>query len=246
MVQTPNEIPERDKVRAYTKRLASSLSIIARILLLTNAIMFLYSIFPLKPLNSYWHLKLIGSFLTSCTPALIACVIGSIAFTLNTKDKKLKARSALITKIASLLSIALMLIIPFQLYAGSKVLRNQNEAVKQQLRASRQLALNIQSTTNEQEFRALAMSLPTQPQLPDHFDAPFAVIKERALVNLRAGMNRVENDLQTQSKTNTQVFIAESIRNGLQALFLSLGFLSLKGLISGRYGPLGFLLNYLE
>lgn len=240
------EILETDKIRTYAKRLASSLSIIALVLFLTNLNLFLYSLLPFKLLDPSWQLKLLGSLITFCSPALIAGVIGCIALTLNRKDKKIRARAAWISKIAALLSIILLLALPLQLYAGFKVLRAQKAAGAEQLRTSRTLASNVQATTNEQEFRYLVMNLPTQPPLPERFDAPFPVIKERALINLRAGINRLENELQAQNNRNNQLFIAESIRNGVQALLLSLGFVSLQGLLSGKFGPIGPLLYFLE
>ena len=72
----------------------------------------------------------------------------------------------------------------------------------------------------------LVFSLPDPPDLPARF-APFEVISQRALTNLKARIYAESNLYSRRKARNTLQFFVECVRNGLQCLVLAIGFVAL-------------------
>lgn len=86
------------------------------------------------------------------------------------------------------------------------------------------LVKGIAATQNEPALRAYLFSLPDPPNLPARFDAPFEVIRQRALSNLKARIYAESNLYSRRKARNTLQFFIECVRNGLQCLVLAIGF----------------------
>jgi len=67
-------------------------------------------------------------------------------------------------------------------------------------------------------------SLPNPPALPTKFDAPFAVIKQRAIDNIQAQINGAGNNIEIQKSLAIQLFLKEAIRNTAQAILMAAAF----------------------
>ena len=90
------------------------------------------------------------------------------------------------------------------------------------------LAKGIEATQNEAELRAYLSTLPAR------FDAPFEVIKKRALTNLKARIYAENHLYARRNSRNSLQFFVECIRSALQCLVLAIGFAAIVRLTASR------------
>ena len=140
----------------------------------------------------------------------------------------------------------MIILIPIQIFSGTKALQAQAQLILNEVVELRNIIKGIKVTGNEAELRAFMASLPNPPKLPARFDAPFPVIKEKAIIPLEGTVNRALKDAETQKRNNSQNLIREYARNAIQCLLLAAAFAMVAGLVSQNYGIGGIILNLLR
>lgn len=191
-----------------------------------------FSSLPLKLITPEWQLQLISAILTNSSFLLVGSLLICGAVLLNSESSILNERSNLLRRLAGWFSILLLLIVPIQLYSGIKALNALQATENQGLEQLRKVIQGLKATASELEMRGYLAGLPNPPQLPTSFDAPFPVVKKRALANLNARLNTGINQVDEQQKQRWESFIGDVARNSVQALLMAVAF---NGIAQSRY-----------
>jgi hypothetical protein len=190
------------------------------ILFLSALSAILFSAFPLKITDPAWQLRVTAGILSSCLNILLSGIIFLISEALSKRNDQTFAKYL---KFINLFSLIVILIIPFQVYAGRNAINRQSEPLYKIVGDLKGYSRRIRASQNEAQLRIFLASIPEGPTLPDKFNQPYEVIKERVLVNLQAKVNRALNDIEEQKRNMTQSFIVECLRNSIQSILMFLG-----------------------
>ena len=120
----------------------------------------IFSSFPVKLATPEWQLNLIAGLLSSSTSLLIGATLEALALALNPREKTLQAWNLTVCRLAAWLVILLVLIIPLQFFVGSRVLKNQSNAVFEGISKLKTISKEIGTLKTENELRAYVASLP--------------------------------------------------------------------------------------
>jgi hypothetical protein len=184
----------------------------------------IFASFPLRLATVEWQLNLIGSLLSACLSLLAGCALIIIAQLFNTKDKILQKWQLIVSRLAALFAVLLLVIIPLQFYLGSLALKSQSIPAAETIKQLNRIVTGLNAVNSESELRAYVASLPNSPTLPSKFDAPFPVIKQRAIDNINAQINATTNNFDTQKSKALQTFLKEAVRNTSQAILMATAF----------------------
>ena len=193
----------------------------------------IFASFPLRLATVEWQLNLIGSLLSACFSLLVGATLIIVAQLFNTKEKTLQKWQVMVSRLAALLAILLVLIIPLQFFLGSRALRQQTIPASEAINKLKGIVNQISAVNSEPELRAYVASLPNPPTLPAKFDAAFPVIKQRAIANINAQINAATNNVETQKAQALQLFLKEAVRNTSQAILMATAF-SILANLSGK------------
>ena len=221
---------DSDGLNRLKVRTSRAIALIGWLLIGFNLNGVIFNSFPLKLAQPEWQLDLITKFLSISTSLLLGAMLVTLALILNPKEQILNNWNRLVTRLASLFTVALVLSIPLQFYLGSRALTNQTKSAYVRINNLKSLVKGINSTNSENDLRLYLATLPNQPKLPDKLDAPFPVIKQRAIANLQAEINTAIENAKTQKSEALQVFLAEAIRNTAQCILIAAAFSALAGL----------------
>jgi uroporphyrinogen-III decarboxylase len=227
-------------------RTAQSLYIAGIMLFLAGINTFAFSLFPIKLVDPLWQLNLCTSILSNSPFLLIACLFVLAASALNQRDKQINRRATSLSIFSRWLSLILLLSIPFQLYLGTQAIKIQNQAVMEQVQVISRVAKGVKATTNEQELRAFAATLPDPVNLPAKIDIPFEAFKQRIGERLQGNINRALEQASQQKSKNIQTYIKEFTRNAIQSIILSTGFAAVAALKNENYGLHSILISMLR
>lgn len=212
----------------YPKRYAGFVAVAGWALIGSGLSSILFSSLPLELLQPEFQLRLMGAILAAANFLLLGALFVCGARLLNGQDQRLVDRARFMQKCCRWFAIVLLLIVPLQLLAGmaaiSKVQTTESEMLKQR----RQVIYGFSRTSSEQELRSYVASLPDRPQLPAEFDAPFPVIKKRALDNLSQGYKNAEADLRSVRSKRLENFLGQFFRNSVQALLMAFAFWAMR------------------
>jgi hypothetical protein len=190
---------------------------------------FLFAILPLKLGQPGWQLNAMSTLFGASANILIGSLLILTARLFNPQDAQLKKNAALIRKLAGLIAVLMLVLIPFSLYAGSRAIRaNETEgkiAIKQW---KKQLAA-VEKLSSEADIRRYAASLPDAPQLPAVFEVPFPIIKKRMMNNITGQINTVQNQVEENFRGQWLGFLKDFSRNSIQALLMAMAFSALSG-----------------
>ena len=196
----------------------------ASILVASSIVSFLFSIFPLKLVDPAWQLKAIAGILTSSPIILISGLFLLVASSMDRQNRSLNEYMSNYIKFTSFWSIILLLSIPLQVFAGYKALNQQVEPIANIVTDLKKYSSGIRATTNELELRQYLASIPNGPRLPDRLQEPYDTIKQKALTNLQAKINRASTDIDAQKRSSVQTFAVEALRNSIQSILMFLAF----------------------
>jgi hypothetical protein len=236
---------ETDSVRRRNIRTKSSftLALLGWIIIGSELNAMIFAAFPLRLAAADWQLNLIGSILSSCFSLLIGSTLIVVAQLFNTNDNILKKWQVLVSRLAAWFVILLVLIIPLQFFLGSRLLRQRTIPTLESINKLKDIVGKISAINSEPELRAFVASLPNPPTLPDKFDAPFPVIKQRAIVNTNAQINAATNNLTVQKSQALQLFMKEAVRNTSQAILMAAAFSIFANLSVKTTNPITRLFN---
>jgi len=188
----------------------------------------LFASFPFQLLQPEFQLRLISAILSASMALLLGCLLVCAAYVLDLDNKLLRDRAKLVRVASRTFAILLLLIVPLQLFAGMRALAKVQEGESEMLKQRRVVIQRLSNTQDEQELRAYIASLPGSPQMPDRFDAPFPVIKKRALANMKEQSSITEMNLRPVRAQRWERFLGEASRNSVQAILMAIAFLALR------------------
>ena len=220
------QLAESDFVKRRNIRSKSSLALALLGWLIIGSALnsVIFASLPLKVAAVDWQLNLIGSLLSASFNFLIGATLIIITQLFNTKERILQNWQILVSRLAALFTILLLLFIPLQFALGSRALRQQSIPITQEINKLKGVVDKISGMNSEPELRAFLTSLPNIPALPDKFNAPFPVIKKRAIDNLKASINLATNNADLQKTQRTKTFLKEAARNTAQAILMASAF----------------------
>jgi hypothetical protein len=200
----------------------------------------IFTILPLKLGQPGWQLNAVSAFFGASANILIGSLLISLARVLNPQDSQLKKNAALVRKLAGVITILMIVLIPFSFYAGARTIRANQATGRVGLKQWKKQLRDVQTLSSEAEMRTWAASLPDPPQLPAVFDAPFPVIKKRMLTNITGQINLVQNQIEENFRGQWMAFLPDFFRNSILALLMAMGFsaLSAEGFLPGIILPI--------
>ncbi len=215
-----------------TEKAASQFSVFVAtagwVLIGTSLSTILFTSLPLQLLQPAFQLRLISAILSASTALLLGALLVCGAYVLNRDDDVLSSRANLVRVCCRWFAILLILIVPFQLVAGVRALGQVRAAESGMLKQRRQVIQDFSNTQDEQALRAYVANLPDRPQIPEKFDAPFAVIKKRAIANLTDQYKIAESQLVPLRSKRWERFFGEVARNSVQAILMALAFWAMR------------------
>ena len=178
---------------------------------------------------------MIAALLSSGVAFLVGAVLIALALLFNQKEQVLQKWQRTVSRLSGLFTILLVIMIPLQLFLGSRALNSQTIKSFEEINNLKRVVNGINAVNSEPELRAYVASLPNSPALPAKFDAAFPVIKQRAIENITAQINAGTNNIEIQKSQGLQMFLKEAIRNTSQAILMAAAFSAIANL-SGRSG----------
>jgi hypothetical protein len=215
---------DSDRRKRLWVKTSFAIAIIGWIIVGSTLNSIIFGLFPVKLMQPEWQLALIGNLLSSSANLLVGGVLVAVALLFNARDAVLQRWQLTACRLASLFSVLLILIIPLQFFLGSRALNNQTVGTFEAINNLKGIIRGINAVNSEPELRAYVASLPNPPALPPKFDAPFAVIKQRAIDNMQAQINGANNNIELQKSQAFQLFLKEAIRNTAQAILMAAAF----------------------
>ena len=201
-----------------------------------------FALIPLQLSSPDWLLRVINALLANSLQLLLGILVLLVARALNGRDLKLAKRLAWIEKAARWWGILLLLSIPLQIYAGTTSIEQQEASENTNVIHLRQMLEMINAAKDESQLRQASagnQNLPNLPSLPillsspnlpnpaSHFEAPFPVAKDRIIANLNSKLDAALKERLRLNPERWQSFIADAIRNGIQAGLLATAFLKI-------------------
>ena len=193
----------------------------------------IFNSFPLKLASSEWLLALIASLLSSSFAFLVGAALISLALLFDSDDQVLQKWQHIVSRLAGWFAILIVLMIPLQFFLGALALKGKAISAKAEIDHLKGVAKRVGAVNSESEFRAYLTSLPTSPTLPPVLDAPFPVVKQRAIDNVTAQINTAMNNIEIQKSQGLQLFLTEAIRNTAKAILMAAAFSALAQLSVG-------------
>jgi hypothetical protein len=233
-------VPARERNQNRLKPLtARSLAIGGFALMFASLNSLLFALLPLQLTSPDWMLRFINALLASSLQLLLGILVLLVARVFNGRDLKLAKRMAWLEKAARWWGILLLLTIPLQIYAGTTSIEQREASENKNIMQMRQTIEMIKNANDESQLRRFTVGIPSLPGLPSlpispslpilppHLEAPFPVVKEKMIASLKPKLNAA---LQEHSRLNPQrwqTFVADTIRNGIQAGLLATAFLKI-------------------
>jgi hypothetical protein len=223
------------KVRAG---LPTALAVVGWLIIGSALNTLVFSVLPLRLGAPDWQLTFIGWLLSVSVNLLIGTARVCFASLVGQQSRTVEAWYQSAGQMASVLSVVMLLAIPCQFYAGFGAFTNQTVEAKAVLKNLETIQFRIRQTDSEPALRGYVGSLPNPPRLPATFDAPFPVIRQRAVDNLEGQINTGKRIFKEQQSERLQVFLKEALRNSIQAILMAAAFVRLAQVQPSKRNPI--------
>ncbi len=194
----------------------------------------LFTSLPVRLLDPAWQLRLMSAILANTTFLLLGTLLVCSGMYLDEKNQKLQQQAGFLRKAAGWFSVLLVIIIPFQFYAGFRANRAVQATENQSIQLIKKIIRGATAANNEAELRSFLATLPSPPPLPARFDAPFPEIKNRLITNFDSQLNAANFQAGELRRKRLEQFIGEAVRNSVLAVLMAIGFSG----IAEKEGPL--------
>jgi hypothetical protein len=222
-----------------SSQLADSLQWIGYALFIVFLAQVITSLFPVALLQPQWLARVSATIRGTASLPLIGTVLLMLANLLDGDVLPSGDQLRLIRRIASIVAIGFVLLIPLQSYGTVGIIRGQVEQSQGQLKKLADAANLIQKATTEPELREAIRAIPGGEQLANRpLGADVQAIKTGLLNRLRPSVKRMENQLKEAQNSAFQNTIGPLIRDGFIALAYAIGFAGMGYAKSGQPTPL--------
>lgn len=192
-----------------------------------------FQAWPVALLKPAWLDQMSGFLVGRSATPLIGVLLIAAASEIDHRSTALAKRSAHIRRLATWVAIGYLLLIPVQLYAGVKLLREQQQIATQQLTQARRAMEAIQASTTDLQLRRAYQGIPGEKApLPDPLPLPLDTIKGRLVEAMDARSKKAQYDFDQKMSTLWQRSLGLLFGNVLRMLILFVGFAAL-----GRPSP---------
>jgi ABC-type multidrug transport system fused ATPase/permease subunit len=208
-----------------TSRSVAGLLFMGGLVVLASSLnLLIFSLLPLAVLKPDWQLRLTTSMLNGGVLALVGTLLICLSQGFNPIDDLLRNRVRLVRRLAIFVAVLYLALIPLQVSAGLKLLRQKNTEEKTAVAGLNKLIRSIRASTNEQEFRDVIGRLPDPPPLPDTLPGSFSEVRNSIADNLEVRTRALETRTERSRSERLQNWLLEAARNVIQSILLGLGF----------------------
>ena len=180
---------------------------------------------PVALLQPAWLDRMNAFFASRSITPLIGVLLVAGAGALDPHSKPLTTRANLFRRLACLVAIGYLLLIPLQIYSGVKLLRAQQQQATQLLAQASKAIEAIRMSTTEAELRNAYEQIPGQKQpLPEELPMSLNLLRERLVEAVESRSKRAEYDFQQRMSSLWQKSIGLIFANIARLLIFSMGF----------------------
>ncbi|WP_146134625.1 hypothetical protein [Aphanothece minutissima] len=192
-----------------------------------------FQAWPVALLKPAWLDQMSGFLVGRSATPLIGVLLIAAASEIDHRSTALAKRSAAIRRLATWVAIGYLLLIPVQLYAGVKLLHEQQQIATQQLTQARRALEAIQASTTDLQLRRAYQEIPgDKAPLPDPLPLPLDTVKGRLVEAMDSRNKKAQYDFDQKMSTLWQRSLGLLFGNILRMLILFVGFAAL-----GRPSP---------
>jgi hypothetical protein len=192
-----------------------------------------FQAWPVALLKPAWLDQMSGFLVGRSATPLIGALFIAAASEIDHRSTALAKRSASIRRLATWVAIGYLLLIPVQVYAGVKLLREQRQIATQQLSQDRRAMEAVQASTTVLQLRQAYEGIPgNKSPLPEPLPVPLDTVKGRLVEAMDARSKKAQYDFDQQMSTLWQRSLGLLFGNVLRMLILFVGFAAL-----GRPSP---------
>jgi hypothetical protein len=206
------------------KRAAQAFSAIGLISIGLGLLALVFGSLPVSLRDPAWQLRVSTAFTSAGFYLLIGTLLVCTADAFPVASEPVNHRVRLLRKLCTWMAILYLVLIPFQLYAGVRVLRQKSIEDGRPLAQWRKLKHRIKATANEQELRILLAKLPEPVILPAKLDRPFVAFKNGIIEQSDSRFKALANQAEQDRSKRVQGFIVEAANNCLRSLLFAAGF----------------------
>lgn len=207
--------------------IARSLSIGGLALLAFTLVPVLFAALPPRPTAPDWVLQLLRALLGASPSLLVGALLVTVAQLFDPYNLDLRQRADRLGGLSRWFGLTLLMMVLLLPLLGWQGLRAQDAQERQAIEALRGHLAALQASRTAPELRDAAAAVPDAEALPA-FEAPeFAATRRRAVEALQMRINRSANSLDESSASRLKMLLAQSLRDGLQAVAMALAFLAI-------------------
>lgn len=187
-----------------------------------------FQAWPVALLKPLWLDQMSGFLVSRSVTPLIGALLVAAASELDQRSAVMAQRSALLRRLATWVAIGYLLLIPVQIYAGVKLLREQQQNAAQQLSQARLAMEAIQASTTDLQLRRAYERIPGgKAPLPEPLPVPLNTLKARLVEAMDARSKKAQYEFDQRLSTLWQRSLALLLGNVLRMLILFVGFAAL-------------------
>jgi hypothetical protein len=193
----------------------------------------IFQAWPVALLKPLWLDQMSGFMVSRSTTPLVGALCVAAASEIDHRSTVLRQRSALLRRLATWVAIGYLLLIPVQIYAGVKLLREQQQQATQLLSQATSAIEAIQASSTDLELRQAYERIPGEKApLPEQLPQPLSALKGRMVELMDARNKKAQFEFDQRLSTLWQQSLELLLGNILRMLIFFVGFAAL-----GRPSP---------
>ncbi len=187
-----------------------------------------FQAWPVALLKPLWLDQMSGFLVSHSATPLIGALLIAAASEVDHRSTVMAQRSALLRRLATWVAIGYLLLIPVQIYAGVKLLREQQQNAAQQLSQASRAMEAIQASTTDLQLRRAYEQIPGgKAPLPEQLPLPLSTLKGRLVEAMDARSQKAQYEFDLRLSTLWQQSLELLLGNVLRMLILFVGFAAL-------------------
>jgi hypothetical protein len=188
----------------------------------------IFQAWPVALLKPLWLDQMSGFMVSRSTTPLVGAVFVAAASEIDHRSTVLRQRSELLRRLALWVAIGYLLLIPVQIYAGVKLLRDQQQEATQLLSQATRAIEAIQASSTDLQLRQAYESIPGQKApLPEQLPQPLSALKARLVEAMDARSKKAQFEFDQRLSTLWQRSLGLIFGNILRLLIFFAGFAAL-------------------
>ena len=213
----------RSEIRIKNDAVRAS-SVVGLVSIGLGLLVLVFGSFPVRLLDPVWQLQLSGALTAAGFSLLVGTLLICTASAFSAASTPIGGNVKLLRPICTWVAVLYLVLIPIQLYAGVRVLRQKSSEEDRTAASWKKFKRQLEATSNEQELRSLLGQLPQPINLPAKLDQPFTPFKRRIVAEADSRFNALAYQTGQARSQRLQAFICEAANNSLKSLLFATGF----------------------